>query len=489
MKPLLIYPEKANDEPGWTALQKLVGVDDNGPHSKQLINIVGKKTDDATIPKDTNRKQKIINMIKKKTPDVMVFVEDDFMESPLEDNGGEKRSDTWETKGANNYKIDVNIDGQISSEIITINHKQNWIEADQFLYTCELDTEAARVSSNAPDEKSDIEQKYEELSLQTTNSLAGGSYNETPSPDIIEEARLLDPVKENLIRERMRSSGKGSYPSSIARHYKTFSNGVNQGGLRHDGTTIYWNAIKYVCIKISLFDISVNEKDGKIKVQGGVIVLLENRSNCKRFIVVGTHLSSDSKEKARKKEWKKVTDAVAHFKEVVADKESESDDYPVIYSMDANSHINYGEINHTKQTEEPSLHTTIFGEDSKMMNYWKNIKAAEKNRLYSVNKMRGLGSAQPLKVHEHEFQLIDWVFGTNIDFSDNTFTNYKDAATMASGEKGDGYVVGPLITDTEVVNPAAPEENPELVNSLMPNNLCPSDHLPIVLKHYYDWFE
>ena len=150
--------------------------------------------------------------------------------------------------------------------------------------------------------------------------------------------------------------------------------------------------------------------------------------------------------------------------------------------MDANSHINYGEIDHEKQKEKPSLHATIFGEDSQMMNYWKDNTEAKNNRLYSVNKMRGLGSAQPLKVHEHEFQLIDWVFGTNIEFKEKKFITYQEAATKASADGGDVCVVGPLITDATPVNAAAPEKSDELVKSLMPNNVCPSDHLPIVLN-------
>ena len=521
-------PEKAennnnSEEAGWDALQKLVGVDKEGPFQKPLTDIVGEATSDAT---KGFRKEKIMNMIKHECPDILVFVEDDFMETHTDNFIGDKNATNWEEEkkygnwSSYNYGLNFKING---GEIITVNKPNNWFKVeknpseqdngssqqeklaseqdngssqqDHLLYTCEIDEKAADVTYFMEDMNSGSTYQF----IDTTNV----------NPEMSNGDNKADEFEKNRVKYQselaLKHEEEGNiYNSSIARKYKTNSNCVTQGnGMRHDGTTVYWNAIKYVCLKINLFNISNETKKGKHKSQGGVIVLLEERNTCNRFIVVGTHLSSGrTDEVARKKEWKFVKKAVNAFVKNYANIETS-----VIYSMDANSHINYGNITNgwsirdgekttggpadeltdaalkTKEVEKKEgkeeeedkvLEGPLWKDIEKKYNtYWEDLKeTSTKNKMYSVNKMRGLGSNQPLKVNEHELQLIDWIFGTNID--EIKLQGPKKTET-------NGYILGPKEIEDKLLNNYKQATN-SVIDDVLPNELCPSDHLPICVN-------
>ena len=540
-----------SEQKGWIALQKLVGTDEDGPWSEDLKYIVGDAKDDASIGKDGNRKQKILAMIEGEEPDVLVFVEDDFMETHqtqfIEEG---QAAGKWKciNKGYNfevkvaNEAVAPNVVTDSPSfkerlgirvpEIITVNKRQNWFTSGTNLYTCEIDERAANVTYTIDDMDTGKPHTFMKESIgPDTNLEESAKANDDNDPEDVKNAnnsetnRLMD--NETNIRHKFQAEMGGPYPSSIARHYKTNSNSVKMGGGKHhDGTTIYWNAVKFVCIKINLFNIDWSTK--KKKSQGGVIVMLESRTTGDRFIVVGTHLSSDRKhEDARLEEWTYVKDAVNEFvselytlytqeystdtsnpeckdtkrpstdtatlKQFVNDNATCKNIIPIIYSMDANTHINFG--NCGTQSPEQQDKSPVGGSeplykiiDKEYNHYWKEL--VPKNKFYSVNKMRGIGSDQPLKVNEHEVQLIDWVFGSNIQFKSPKETDIKtfDEAKSEADQSKKGYIIGPLKNDREDNNyDNYIEYTKSVEENVFPNQYCPSDHLPIVTEFAIDY--
>jgi hypothetical protein len=284
-----------------------------------------------------------------------------------------------------------------------------------------------------------------------------------------------------------------------ARAYKTNSNAVVAKGKilgnYHDGTSIYWKKDTITPNQISIFTISheLGTETKPEKKSGGVIGLFEFKNDDKKtnfpngFIVVATHLSSGhAKEKDRLNEWKNVNKAIEQFKKGL------NGDIPVILSMDANSDPNYGknvnEGGHPEDKNKTDIPQNLFETINKAKFnkfYWGNV---DPKTLYSVNKIRGLGSDQPNKVGDHEIQLIDWISVSGDGFIIN---EVKDKAHIGTQQK-QGTDNFDNKNNNEVHNTKSGFTNEgkkiyddmatDNETKLMPNANVQSDHLPILVE-------
>jgi hypothetical protein len=320
--------------------------------------------------------------------------------------------------------------------------------------------------------------------IQEANKYESDTRNSVELPDLKDEVEL-----------------KNIEPKKAARAYKTNSNAVvannNILGNYHDGTSIYWNKETITPKQISIFTISHEPpiiktltKPAKLeKKSGGVIGWFEFRNNPDKqkkfpngFIVVATHLSSGhDKEDDRIKEWGYVKEAIDQFKQ------GQEADIPVILSMDANSDPNYGKnINEGGHPKDNTKITNLFKKVNEVgfnKFYWGNV---DPKTLYSVNKIRGLGSDQPDKVGDHEIQLIDWisVSGDGIIINEVKGNDHIGTQTKKGLDKfNNDFKVhntesGVTEAGREVYNAMATENEKEL----MPNDKVKSDHLPIIVE-------
>ena len=448
---------------GYKKIQVLLGVnkslnDDNigkadeGPWAKLISGLLGPiQVGENKI----QRTQYFNDIIEKAEADIMVFVEDDIMHEVISDN----------SNYTNIFKSDsINGTGAaLGGDAAT----------DASGAAAATDTNTAADAAKAVTAHIEKANKYE---TDTRQSVELNSINDTYELKNIEHGQA-------------------------ARAYKTNSNAVVAKGKilgnYHDGTSIYWKKDTITPNKISIFTISyepaANKTPSKLakpeKKSGGVIGFFEFNNNDKQqkfpngFIVVATHLSSGhAKENDRLNEWKNVNKAIEQFKRDL------KDDIPVILSMDANSDPNYGnnvnEGGHPEDKREipQNLFETV-NEDKFNKFYWGNV---DPKTLYSVNKIRGLGSDQPDKVGEHEIQLIDWISVLGDGFIINEVKDKDHIGTQNKKglDKFDNNSIvqsdNGTVTDEEkkIYDAMATENETEL----MPNANVKSDHLPIIVE-------
>merc|ERR1711998_561653 len=93
------------------------------------------------------------------------------------------------------------------------------------------------------------------------------------------------------------------------------------------------------------------------------------------------------------------------------------------------------------------------GDDLKLYSNPSQEKGGRKVAAVSVNKMRGADSAQPQKVGEYELHNIDWVACTG-------------AAPVVDADQLQYFS----------------KENEHSFQSILPNSISPSDHLPVFVS-------
>lgn len=238
-------------------------------------------------------------------------------------------------------------------------------------------------------------------------------------------------------------------------------------GVDDDGIAIFWRSDRFKLVGKPEFCIMPGEKDVNAFLKGENtadtctkdsgdcsavrvrLEIIEPDSTCEgqQFLVSSTHLSSGNETK---KEQRRVLETKALWK---------ASDLPEIWAMDANTDYQYKPVEVPKCAKNNAIRS--FMQDRQLENVWDTYyvdgsKGAVENTPISVWKMRGSASAQPAKVGEDQYQLIDHIFFSGKELFSR------------------GKLALPLRERITV------EEASRDWLALMPNEILPSDHLPIV---------
>eukprot|EP01062_Namystynia_karyoxenos_P038031 TRINITY_DN2764_c0_g1_i1.p1 TRINITY_DN2764_c0_g1~~TRINITY_DN2764_c0_g1_i1.p1 ORF type:complete len:722 (+),score=180.88 TRINITY_DN2764_c0_g1_i1:122-2167(+) len=259
--------------------------------------------------------------------------------------------------------------------------------------------------------------------------------------------KLKDLVRDKEFIER---GGLPAFFSALASR----GSAVDSCNVDDDGSVIFWKKSLFNCERIDVLGFG---KPGSVS-QGAVkVALRERRGSGRSLSVITTHLKSGNRaeqEEARVRqltEKAQTTDGgsdglLGWFQAAAA---------PAILSMDGNSRPQFpGEATVWKRCKAAGL-------DSVWDDYFGPDGAPKvSNPPVTVNKLRGPGSAQPQKIGEHAYEMIDHVFSRNLPFQGFAFASPR----------------GPVV-------PSLPPfaSKTDALDALLPSLEIPSDHYPVVV--------
>ena len=228
---------------------------------------------------------------------------------------------------------------------------------------------------------------------------------------------------------------------------------------------------KFECLEIDHYGFPKDEKKNKYNNGGAVRVKLQPKKDG-LFIESVRNKANVALSKAREIEkrdsgWYYATDdAFANADELSILADAVEKEHPAFYVIGTHLASGHEKKAHQERLEQLDVLMTegclTCGKkkiNNKFQLFGNKVELDSLKNSYSVNKIRGPGSNQPHKVGDYELQLIDLIFTHNI--------NVKEIPDL--GEIKDGR---DNITFTG---------NENLVN-MLPNPVCRSDHLPVILE-------
>jgi hypothetical protein len=230
-----------------------------------------------------------------------------------------------------------------------------------------------------------------------------------------------------------------------------------------DGQAIFWRESRFQLVGRPEFIVLPGDKEIEHFIHGGdttdfsgdqaaVRVMLQFRESdpklCgQRFYVSTTHLTSGTDEEVER---------IYQLRQIGS--EWGCTDLPQIWALDANTEIDFEDLDNKRGSavaiprEANALQS--FMRDNDLRSVWDSAMHAG-NPPVSVWKMRGSASVQPKKVGEDMYQLIDHIF-----YNGRTLIKPGQQALRLRERKTEDLANRDWL-------------------SLMPNELLPSDHLPI----------
>ena len=236
-----------------------------------------------------------------------------------------------------------------------------------------------------------------------------------------------------------------------------------------DGSVIFWRKDRYECVSIHyhyFFEKNIFSDAKKIpkksKGGGAVAVHLKDVVANSDLWVFSTHLESGDKEVNENARVEQVEIFINFMEKCLGNSAS----CPVIVGMDGNSYRGYNTGDYGKKGVRnmyEKLHTMTKDRGFELKNYLHSIGADEKvkKKLVSVNKIRGVLTAQPYKIGEYQSNNIDYVLcsAQNMHFQMPEKHEAGHLKRYATRE--------------------------EAYDEILPNLDVPSDHLPVIVDIEY----
>eukprot|EP01062_Namystynia_karyoxenos_P058874 TRINITY_DN50326_c0_g1_i1.p1 TRINITY_DN50326_c0_g1~~TRINITY_DN50326_c0_g1_i1.p1 ORF type:complete len:701 (+),score=208.04 TRINITY_DN50326_c0_g1_i1:85-2103(+) len=189
------------------------------------------------------------------------------------------------------------------------------------------------------------------------------------------------------------------------------------GELDDDGVAVFWRKQRFACEGVEVLGFGGGQRPGV--TQGAVKVVLRDTANDKRLSVITAHLSSGNRPEQEASRIQQLrapapaTDSDGPCAGLLGWLEHAARTGPVLLAMDANSRPQF-----------PGPQTVWRAcKEARLSSVWDRYFAADGTQLrepapVTVNKLRGPGSAQPQKIGEHAFELIDHLFAQGLAFRD-----------------------------------------------------------------------
>lgn len=249
----------------------------------------------------------------------------------------------------------------------------------------------------------------------------------------------------------------------------------------NDGVTIYFNASKFILLGCMCGYVDIENKTAY------AIAMLQQGEYI--FVVATTHLES-GRDKVKKEE-KRCKDIKAFLQRIDS---FNTGDFPVILGFDGNTPSN--------QTSLNSYYSELKGYSRDMRFMYRGLDnyqtAIDSNDgVVSVNKIRGFGTAQPLKIMDHEYHCIDYVMFKGFADSTNSHrfgqsgVKYKIMKKVklpkkeTTGDKGKNWLMGPGKINGKILEVHEMYRTRNVQQSVLDSEAHPpkkgfSDHLPLI---------